>query len=219
MRLLIKLEKIKNNKIVFDANILMCGIERSEEEYSFECMKECFLNHVFSYFENILIHEAVFYEVSDDRKEYLRNFIGKNLTIVGEGDLYNHDPIYNRIFNSIAKYDLFDYERSSIAFKDNPSKNRGEVFSLAYAAYHKIPFFSSRDGSANSAVKELKELKSINLVGFEYCLIIGYLNNQGNSIIKKRIKSLYKTYCAPEIKRGAIPGTFSDFFTRYVSNI
>lgn len=204
---------------MFDANILMCGIERSEAEYSFECMKECYLNHIFSYFEDILIHEAVFYEISEDRKEFLNKFIGKNLTIVGEGDIYNHNPIYNSIFNTIAKYDLFDYERSSIAFKDNPSKNRGEVFSLAYAAYHKTQFFSSRDGSANSAVRELNKLKNIYLVGFEYCLLIGYLNNQGSSIIKRRIKSLYKTYCAPEIKRGLIPDSFSEFFTSYISSI
>ena len=206
---------------MFDANIILCGAGRPEAEYSFECMKECFLIHTFSYFSNILMHEAVYFEVSansKDRKKFLDNYMGKNLTIVSEGDLYNHDPIYNSIFNAIAQYDLFDYERSGITFKDSPSKNRGEIFSLAYAAYNKVPFFSSMDGSANSAARELKELKELDLVGFEYCLLIGYLNNDGNPTIKKRIKSLYKTYCAPEINRGSIPGTFSEFLSKYISN-
>ncbi len=218
MRVLIRLEKVKNSKIMFDANILLCGAERSEPEYSFSCMKECYLSHVFSYFDDILMHEAVYHEVivnNEEREEFLSNYLGKNLTIVSEGSLYNHDPIYNNIFNAIAKYDLFDYERRSMMFIDNQSKHRGEVFSLAYAAYNKIPFFSTRDGAVNSAIRELKELKDIELVGFEYCLLIGYLNNEGDPIIRKRIKSLYKTYCAPEINRGSIPCKFAELLEWY----
>jgi hypothetical protein len=220
VRTLIRLEKIKNSKIMLDANILLCGAERSEPEYSFSCMKKCYLEHVFSYFSDILLHEAVYYEAtvnSEERKEFLNNYLGKNLTIVCEGDLYTHDPIYNSIFNAIAKYDLFDYKRRSIPFLENPSKNRGEVFSLAYAAYHKTPYFSTRDGSVNSAVRELSVLKGIKLVGFEHCLLIGYLNNSGNPTIAKRLKSLYKTYCAPEINRGALPDKFMTFLAEYIS--
>lgn len=86
---MIKLEKVKNSRIIFDANILMCGAERSEAEYSFKCMRECYL-------------------VGEERKEYISEFIGRNLTIVSEAELYNHDPIYNSMLNSIAKYYLIE---------------------------------------------------------------------------------------------------------------
>ncbi|HEY9060079.1 MAG TPA: hypothetical protein VIO64_06190 [Pseudobacteroides sp.] len=213
-----KLEKAKKSKIIVDANILMCGIEHSNQkaEYSFENMRECYLDHMFAYFEDIQVHEAVMLEVGDVREKYLTQFIGKNLTIVSEGNLYNSDPIYNEIFNSIARYDLFDYERKSLILKDNPSYNRGDVFTLAYAAYHKIPFCSSRDGSVMSAIRELNELEKVQLIGFEYCLLLGYLslNNQNNALVKKRIKSLYKTYCEPEIKRGSLPKSFGEFLSK-----
>ena len=45
--------------------------------------------------------------------------------------LYGTDPKYTTIFNNIARHELVKYERGR-------SKNRGEVFSLAYAAYHNM---------------------------------------------------------------------------------
>lgn len=208
-----RLISAKNSKIILDANILMCGSEycSSNAEYSFQTMRECYIDHIFSFFNNLLIHEAVMLEVGEERKQYLTQFLNRNLTVVFEENLYSQDPIYTDIFNAVARYDMFDYERKSLNLLENPSHNRGDVFTLAYAAYHGIPFCSSRDGAVISALRDLKELKNVSLVGFEYCLLLGYLINDKNPVIKKRIKSLYKTYCLPEIKKGFIPKNFGEF--------
>lgn len=58
------LELIKK-PIMFDANILMVGIENrsSDLNCSFENMKELYMIPVFESFQNIIIHEMVYNEL------------------------------------------------------------------------------------------------------------------------------------------------------------
>lgn len=106
---------------------------------------------------------------------------------------------------------MFCYSRDSLDWKNNKSKNRGDVFSLAYAAYHKVLYFSSRDASVMNALFEVKELKDVQYYGFEECLVIGYIANKDFKEVRKRIKSLYKEYCIPAIKKGFIPKTLLEY--------
>lgn len=203
----------KTNKIILDANILMCGADCvMDTNYSFIKMKECYLDSIFTYFNDILIHEAVWLELGEERRNFIHPFIGHNVTIVGENGLYTADPHYNTIFNAVAGYDLFDYRRGiGNDIKLMPSKDRGEVFTLAYAAHFGVPFCSSRDGSVISAVHEVKILENVKLIGMEYCLLLGYVQNRDKAEVKTRIKSIYKKYCHPAILKGTVPPKFSEF--------
>ena len=155
-------------------------------------------------FNEIKIHEIVFSELDSKRREFISGFIGKNVEIVSEGGLYGKDPIYTSIFNSIASHELFNYRRGE-------SKNKGDVYSLAYAACHNIPFFSSRDGSIMSVLDEMSELKNIEYIGFEYILTIAYLMGERSKEKTTALKALYKYACHSAIRFGMIPTTFREF--------
>ncbi len=79
---------------------------------------------------------------------------GRNVTVVNEGGLYGTDPKYTTIFNNIATHELVNYERGR-------SKDRGEVFSLAYAAYHNMNYFYSKEIMVDNVARELKDLKDV----------------------------------------------------------
>jgi hypothetical protein len=197
------LKKLKSQPLLLDASVLLVGVEKNEPNYSFSVMKELYLEALFHYFDKLLIHETVWNELDDSRKDFIDQFIGRNVAIVTEENLYGRDPIYTDIFNTIANFDLFKYRRGQ-------TRNKGDVYSLAYAAYHKIPFISTRDGSIIKALEEINYLKNnVKLLGFEHILLLGFLNN--NTQPPKRYKSIYKTYCTPAIKSGLIPETFTSF--------
>lgn len=201
------LNNIKSNPIVLDACILMAGVDRQNDDtnYCFENMKLSYLVPMLEYLSNIKIHEYVFEELDEERKNLISIYIEKNVEIVSEDNLYGKDPLYTTIFNKIATHELFNYHRSD-------RKNRGEIFSLAFAAFHKLPYFSTRDGIAVQVMHEIPELHNIKPVGFEYMLAIGYLFNKNcGKELNRRLKSLYKVYCAPAIKKGLIPTTFLEF--------
>jgi hypothetical protein len=134
----------------------------------------------------------------------IKPLIGKNVEIVGEGGLYGKDPVYTTIFNNIADHEFFNFRRGQ-------SKNRGDVYSLAYAAHFGIPFFSTRDGVIIKIIQEVIELKNIDIMGFEYILTIGYLHDNNSGELNKRLRSLYKSQCGPAIKQNLIPPTFNQF--------
>lgn len=94
-------------------------------------MKQLYIKPLFESFTDIYIHEEVYNKLDGDAKAFVDTYKGKNVAIVNEGGLYGTDPKYTTIFNSIARHELVKYERGR-------SKNRGEVFSLAYAAYHNM---------------------------------------------------------------------------------
>ncbi len=127
------LHELISKPVLFDANIFMVGISEriSDERYSFENMKQLYIIPLFESFTNIYIHEEVYKELDDESRSFVDTYKGKNVSIVGEDGLYGKDPQYTILFNNIATHELVKYKRGE-------SKNRGEVYSLAYAAYHNI---------------------------------------------------------------------------------
>ncbi|GAB4074784.1 hypothetical protein GCM10028778_22870 [Barrientosiimonas marina] len=199
------INQLKNQPILFDASVLLVGVDKQDETYNFENMKSLYIHAILNHFENILIHETVMDELDEQRRKYVEQHKGHSITIVSEGELYGRDAQYTTLFNTIANFDLFKYVRLD-------KRDKGDVFSLAYAAYYNIPFISARDGSIIKAVKELIELEHVDVCGFEHLLLLGFLKNheQGDKP-DKRYKSIYKTYCTPAIKAGEIPPTFNQF--------
>lgn len=132
---------------------------------------------LFESFTDIYIHEEVYKELDEKSKAFVDLYIGKNVTMVGEGDLYGRDPRYTTIFNHIAGHELVNYVRGR-------SKDRGEVYSLAYAAYHKYELF---------------------LFKRKY-----YAERNDNSY-SKGLKSMYKKHCSDVIKRHGLPATLGKY--------
>ena len=195
----------KESTIIIDTCIFMVGIEKRQTnpEYSLENMKKNWMNDVLSYFENIKLHEVVYKELDADTKKVIDDYVGKNVEIVSDKDLYNKDPEFMRIFNEIHDHDLM-YTKSSV------TKNQGEVHSLAYACYYGIPYFSSKDSDACDVCNEIEDLKDIIVVGFETILGIAYKAG-GNKEKRKALKALYKEFCSPKIRQGVIPKTLAEF--------
>ena len=129
------LHDLLNKPILFDANIFMVGISErtSDKNYSFENIKRLYIKPLFESFTDIYIHEEVYKELDEESRNFVDSYIGKNITIVKEDGLYGKDPKYTTIFNNISKHELVNYERGR-------SKDRGEVYSLAYAAYYNINY-------------------------------------------------------------------------------
>lgn len=198
-------EMPKDKPIIFDTCIFMVGIEKrlSDSNYSLENMRKNWMDDVLSHFENIFLHEVVYNELDSETKKIIDEHIGKNITIVDDKDLFDSDPEYMRIFNEIHDHPLM------YAFFSK-TKNQGEVHSLAYACYNKIPFFSSKDSDACDVCNEIEELNKIEIVGFETILGIAYKNNPDKDK-KKALKALYKEFCGPRIRQGVIPKTLGEF--------
>lgn len=201
-----KILKAKGQSLMIDASVLLVGVDYQigDERYSFENMKRTYMESLFSYFEDIKIHITVYNELDNQRKQYVHAYVGKNVQIVDENGLYGKDPQYTDVFNKIAKHTLFNYVRGQ-------SLNRGDVYTLAYAAYYKVPVITTRDGTIITVMEEVEELNGLNLLGFEYLLAMGYFLNDGNKEFLRRCKSLYKSQCTPAIKRKLIPETFVRF--------
>ena len=125
------LHDLLNKPILFDANIFMVGISErtSDKNCSFENIKRLYIKPLFESFTDIYIHEEVYKELDEESRNFVDSYIGKNITIVKEDGLYGKDPKYTTIFNNISKHELVNYERGR-------SKDRGEVYSLAYAAHY-----------------------------------------------------------------------------------
>lgn len=157
----IALHDLLKKPILFDANIFMVGISErnSDKNCSFKNMKQLYIIPLFESFTDIYIHEEVYKELDDEARKFVDGYIGKNVTIVGEGGLYGKDPQYTVIFNNIASHELVNYKRGS-------SKDRGEVYSLAYAAYHNMNYFCSKEIMVDNVARELEDLKDIDIITF-----------------------------------------------------
>ena len=202
------LHKLLNKPLLFDANIFMVGIEEriSDEKYSFEHMKHVYLEPLFESFTNIHIHKEVYRELDAGARELIDTYIGKNVTVVDEGELYGKDPVYTTIFNNIAKHELVKYERGR-------SKDRGEVYSLAYAAYHNMNYFCSKEIMVDIVAGELKELESVDIITFDIVLLQAYVYHalQNDNSYSRALKAMYKKYCADVIKRHGLPKTLGEY--------
>ena len=120
--------------------------------------------------------------------------------------MYGKDPKYTVIFNNIASHELVNYKRGS-------SKDRGEVYSLAYAAYHNMNYFCSKEIMVDNVARELEDLKDIDIITFDIIILQSFVyyaqkNDKSNS---KGLKSIYKRYCADVIKRHRLPTTLSEY--------
>lgn len=204
----IALHDLLNKPILFDANIFMVGISErtSDKNCSFENMKQLYIKPLFESFTDIYIHEEVYKELDDDSRMFVDAYKNRNVTIVKEDSLYGTDPQYTTIFNNIAKHELVNYKRGR-------SKNRGEVYSLAYATYHNIKYFCSKEIMVDNVARELEDLKDVDIITFGVILLQAYVyyaqqNDNSNS---KGLKSIYKKYCADVIKRHGLPATLGEY--------
>lgn len=202
------LHDLLNKPILFDANIFMVGISErvSDSNCSFENMKQLYIKPLFESFTDIYIHEEVYKELDEDARAFVDMYKDKNVTIVKEDGLYGTDPQYTTIFNNIAKHELVQYERGR-------SKDRGEVYSLAYAAYHNMNYFCSKEIMVDNVARELEDLKGVDIITFDIILLQAYVyyaqqNDNSNS---KGLKSIYKKYCADVIKRHRLPATLGEY--------
>lgn len=202
------LHDLLKKPILFDANIFMVGISDriSDKNCSFDNMKKLYIEPLFDSFSDIYIHEEVYNELDNESKSFVDSYLGNNVTIVNENGLYGSDPVYTTIFNNISKHELVNYERGN-------SKDRGEVFSLAYAAYHNMNYFCSKEIMVDNVARELDDLKDIDIITFDIIVLQAYVyyaqrNDNTNS---KGLKSMYKKYCADVIKRHGLPPTLGEY--------
>lgn len=202
------LHELLNKPVLFDANIFMVGVlaRISDKNCSFENMKKMFIEPLLESFTDIYIHEEVYRELDEESRNFVDTYLGRNVTIVSEGDLYGRDPKYTTIFNNIANHELVNYVRGQ-------SKDCGEVYSLAYAAYHNMNYFSSKEIMVDNVAHELEDLKDIDIITFDIILLSAYVyyaekNDNSNS---KGLKSMYKKYCADVIKRHRLPATLGEY--------
>lgn len=195
----------KDAPIIIDTCIFMVGIEKRHKDsnYSLKRMREIWIDDILSYFEKILLHEVVYKELDSDTKKVIDEYVGKNVEIVSDKDLFNLDPEFMRIYDEICTHELMYAPFSK-------TKNQGEIHSLAYACYYGIPYFSSRDSDACDVCNEIEDLKDVTIIGFESLVGIAYKAG-GNQEKRKVLKSLYKEFCAPKIRQGVIPKTLAEY--------
>lgn len=186
----------------------MVGISErgSDKNYSFENMKQLYIRPLFESFTDIYIHNEVYKELDDEARAFVDTYKGRNVTLVDEGGLYGSDPKYTTIFNNIAKHELVKYVRGR-------SKDRGEVYSLAYAAYYNMNYFCSKEIMVDNVAHELEDLKNVDIITFDIVLLSAYVYyaKQNNNSYSKGLKSVYKKYCADVIKRHGLPQTLGDY--------
>lgn len=204
----ISLEALFKQPVMFDANIFMVGIENrpSDPNCAFENIKKLFLIPVFESFSNIIIHEKVYGELDEETKKFIDTYQNPKVQIVTENGLYGTDPLYTVIFNAIADHERVKYTRGH-------SKNQGEVYSLAYAAYNKISYFSSKEIMVDLLAKDLPELRDVEIITFDVIVLLSYLYYMKRKDVSnnKAFKSVYKRFCEDVIKRHRLPGTLSEY--------
>ena len=202
------LHDLFHKPVLFDANIFMVGIEDrySDPHCSFENMKRLYIQPLFESFNHIYIHSEVYKELDEEAGNFINTYIGKNLTLVDENGLYGADPKYTTIFNNISRHELVRYERGR-------SKDRGEVYSLAYAAYHNMNYFCSKEIMVDNVARELEDLKDIDIITFDVIVLAAYVYHirTNNNSYSKALKAVYKRYCADVIKRHGLPRTLGEY--------
>lgn len=202
------LHELMNKPIMFDANIFMVGIEErsSNPHCSFENMKRLFIQPLLESFTDICIHKEVYNELDEEAKKFIDTYVGHNVRIVDEDGLYGIDPIYTTIFKNIAEHELVCYKRGQ-------AKDRGEVYSLAYAAYHNMNYFCSKEIMVDLVAAELEDLKDISIITFDIIILVAcvyYAKREDNSN-SQALKSIYKRYCSDVIKRHKLPKTLREY--------
>lgn len=204
----ITLKMLLQQPIMFAANIFMVGISDrvSDVNCAFDNIKKLFMIPIFESFSQIIIHEKVYAELDREAREFVDLYIGKNVQIVSEGNLYGTDPQYTVIFNDIRNHERVKYTRGN-------SKDQGEVYSLAYASYNKINYFSSKEIMVDDIAKDLLVLKDIEIITFDVIVLLSYLYymKKQDTSNNKAYKSVYKKFCEDVIRRHHLPKTLSEY--------
>ena len=204
----IALHDLFNKPILFDANIFMVGISDriSDKHSSFENMVNIYIRPLFDSFTDIYIHEEVYKELDSEAEAFINQYLGKNVTLVNEGNLYGVDPKYTTIFNNIANHELVNYDRGQRA-------DRGEVYSMAYAAYHNINYFCSKEIMVDNVAEDLEDLKDIHIITFDIIVLTAYVYyaKRQDKTYTKGLKAIYKKHCADVIKRHKLPATLGEY--------
>ena len=207
----VHLYELYKEPILFDANIFMVGIEKRsiDDNCSFDNMKKLYILPLFEKFQCIYIHQEVYKELDIESKRFIDSYIGKNVTIVGENGLYGKDPLYTTIFQNISNHELVNYTRGN-------SKDRGEVYSLAYAAYHNFNYFCSKEIMVDNVARELEDLKHVNIITFDIVILNAcvYYNELRDNSNNRALRSVYKKYCADVIRRHRLPGTLKEYIEK-----
>lgn len=202
----LSLRELCKKPVMFDANIFMVGIQdrKTNPNCSFENMKQLYLIPLFESFQNIVLHEMVYNELDSECKNFVDSY--NNVQIVREEELYGTDPQYTTIFNNIASHQRVQYDRRN-------SKDRGEVYSLAYAAFNNINYFSSKEIMVDEIAKDLNDLEDINIITFDIIVLLAYVyySNLEVKTHNKGLKSIYKKYCEDVIKRHRLPDTLLEY--------
>ena len=202
----ITLRRLLKKPIMLDANILMVGIERRgrDPNCSFENMKGLYMIPLLESFQDIRIHKMVYDEL-DAQSRQLEEY--PNVSIVKEEKQYLQDPQYITIFNHIADHERVRYSRGS-------SKDRGEVYSLAYAAYHGINYFSSKEIMVDDIARDLEDLKDMDIITFDVIVLLAFVYHmsRGDTSKNKALKSMYKRFCEDVIKRHHLPPTLREYY-------
>lgn len=202
------LNELLTKPVLFDANIFMVGIEDriSNPNCSFENITNLFILPLLESFECVYIHEQVYKELDSQARAFVDLYIGKNVHLVNDEELLGKDPKYTTIFNNIAKHELVNYVMGS-------SKDRGEVYSMAYAAYHGINYFCSREIMVELVADELEDLKDVSIITLDIIILVAvcYYAKKNDTTFNQAFKSVYKRYCRDVIKRHHLPTTLSEY--------
>ena len=202
------LKKTALHDLLNEPILFMVGISdrNSDKNSSFENMKKLYIEPLFESFKDIYIHNEVYKELDDKARNLVDGYKDRNITIVQADGLYGTDPVYTTIFNNIANHELVNYKMGS-------SKDRGEVYSLAYAAYHNMNYFCSKEIMVDNVARELAELKDVDIITFDVVLLQAYVYyaQRNDNTHSKGLKSMYKKYCADVIKRHKLPATLSEY--------
>ncbi|MCI8417882.1 MAG: hypothetical protein HFI33_10405 [Lachnospiraceae bacterium] len=203
----ISLRRLLKEPIMLDANILMVGIDKrgTDPNCSFENMKSVYMIPLLESFRDIRIHRMVYDELDVQSRDLVDKY--SSVMIVNEEKQYLQDPQYITIFNHIADHERIRYSRGS-------SKDRGEVYSLAYAAYHGINYFSSKEIMVDEIARDLEDLKDVDIITFDVIVLLAFVYHmsRGDTSKNKALKSIYKRFCEDVIKRHHLPPTLREYY-------
>ena len=177
------LHDLLNKPVLFDANIFMVGIEDRISN------KNCS-------FENM-------------KQLYIQPLF-ESFT-----DIYIHDEVYKELDENAKKMVDTYIGKNVTIVKEDGVYGTDPLYTtiLAYAAYHKMNYFCSKEIMVDNIAHELKDLQDIDIITFDIIVLAAYIyyvhkNDFSNT---KGLKSIYKRYCADVIKRHGLPKTLNEY--------
>jgi len=160
--------------VLFDANIII----------NFKSQ----LDKLFCYFENILIHEAVYSEVLDQSVKIELDTISKKMNIEYVTDFECTDNESKALFIKCDEElrETFDIENNH---------DFGEYKSLMYAKFNKVSFISTQDTTIWRLIIDSENFKGMQCITVQHLAYYLYLNDYNN---KQQTKRFYENYSREE---------------------